>query len=241
MYNHKTHLHYRDYVFFLAYLQPAPKPGAPLWSNADEMNAVNSDMLFSFLQSLLLTSLRPRRFVLQTGLKHYGTHLGPTAIPNMESTARLSSPPFPPNFYYKQEDMLFEFCRVHSPSTSWNVIRPSWVLGAVPDAAMNILYPLAIYAIVQRAMGESLDFPGDWNGWDKEQMQSSAMLNGYLSEWAALTAPAANQAFNAADGGAWTWGMFWPILAGWYGVPWNHPVMDESKYKAVETGPAPRG
>ncbi|RDL31502.1 uncharacterized protein BP5553_09711 [Venustampulla echinocandica] len=135
-----------DYVFFLAYLQPAPKPGASLWSNTDEINAVNSYMLSSALQSLSLTSIRPRRVVLQTGLKHYGTHLGPTPIPNMESAARLSSPPFPPNFYYKQEDLLFEFCQIHSPSTSWNVIRPSWVLGAVPDATMNILYPLAIYA-----------------------------------------------------------------------------------------------
>lgn len=205
------------------------------------MNAVNSNLLSSFLRSLSLTSLQPRRVVLQTGLKHYGSHLGPTSVPSMESAARLSSPPFPPNFYYEQEDLLFEFCRHHSPSTSWNIIRPSWVLGAVPDAAMNILYPLAIYAVVQRAMGGSLDFPGDWNGWDKEQMQSSAMLNGYLSEWAALTAPAANQAFNAVDGGAWTWGMFWPILARWYDVPWNHPVMDESKYNSIEIGPAPRG
>lgn len=151
-----------------------------LWSNSDEMNAVNSKMLSGFLQSLLLVSLRPRRFVLQTGLKHYGTHLGPSSIPNMESAARIPSPPFPPNFYYAQEDLLFEFCRVHSPTTSWNIIRPSWVLGAVPDAAMNILYPLSIYATVQQAMGDSLDFPGDWDGWDKEQMQSSATLNGYL-------------------------------------------------------------
>jgi hypothetical protein len=212
-----------------------------LWSNSDEMNAVNSKMLSGFLQSLLLASLRPRRFVLQTGLKHYGTHLGPSSIPNMESAARIPSPPFPPNFYYAQEDLLFEFCRVHSPTTSWNIIRPSWVLGAVPDAAMNILYPLSIYATVQQAMGDSLDFPGDWDGWDKEQMQSSATLNGYLSEWAALTTPAANNAFNASDGGAWTWGMFWPILAAWYGIRWNPPVMDESKYQAVEIGPAPRG
>ena len=198
-------------------------------------------MLFGFLQSLSLASLRPRRVVLQTGLKHYGTHLGPTSIPNMESAARLSSPPHPPNFYYMQEDLLFEFCRAHSPFTSWNVIRPSWVLGAVPDAAMNILYPLAVYAVVKRAMNESLDFPGDWDGWDKEQMQSSAMLNGYLSEWAALTPSAADQAFNAADGDPWTWGMFWPILAGWYGIPWNPPIMDEGKYQEVEMGTAPRG
>ena len=161
-------------------------------------------------------------------------------VPMSESDSRLPSPPYPPNFYYTQEDLLFSYCKLH-PSTSWNVIRPCWILGAVPGAAMNILFPLVVYASVQKFLEESLDFPGDWQGWDKEQMQSSAMLIGYLNEWAALSPAAKNQAFSAADGGPWTWGFFWPILASWYGIPWTGPAEDEKKYTEIKMGVPPRG
>jgi hypothetical protein len=77
---------------------------------------------------------------------------------------------------------------------------------------MNILFPLAVYASVQKFLGDSLDFPGDWQGWDKEQMQSSAMLIGYMNEWTALSPAAKNHAFTAVDGGPWTWGFFGRFL-----------------------------
>jgi hypothetical protein len=178
--------------------------------------------------------------VLQTGVKHYGTHLGPMVVPMSESDPRLPSPPYPPNFYYTQEDLLFAYCKMY-PSTSWNIIRPYWILGAVPGAAMNILFPLAVYASVQKFLGDSLDFPGDWQGWDKEQMQSSAMLIGYMNEWTALSPAAKNHAFTAVDGGPWTWGFFWPILASWYGISWTGPVEDEEKYAEIKMGVPPRG
>jgi hypothetical protein len=157
-----------------------------------------------------------------------------------ESDPRLPSPPYPPNFYYSQEDLLFSYCKIH-PSTSWNVIRPCWILGAVPGAAMNILFPLAVYASVQKFLGDILDFPGDWQGWDNVHMQSSAMLIGYLNEWAALSPAAKNSAFSAADGGPWTWGFFWPILASWYGIPWTGPAEDEGKYVKINMDIPPRG
>jgi hypothetical protein len=108
---------------------------------------------------------------------------------------------------------------------------------------MNILFPLAVYASIKKSIGETLDFPGDWQAWEKDQMQSSAMLIGYLNEWVALSPAAKNNAFNAADGGQWTWGYFWPILASWYGVPWKGPVEDELGYIEVkmDASPPPRG
>lgn len=160
--------------------------------------------------------------------------------PMSESDPRLPSPPYPSNFYYTQEDLLLSYSKSY-PSTSWNVIRPCWILGAVPGAAMNILFPLAVYASVQTFLGGSLDFPGDWQSWDQEQMHSSAMLIGYLNEWAALTPAAKNHAFNAADGGPWTWSFFWPILASWYGIPWTGPAVDEGKYVEIKMDIPPRG
>lgn len=40
------------HVFFYSYLQPKPPPGAPIWSNADELVKVNSALLSNFLDAL---------------------------------------------------------------------------------------------------------------------------------------------------------------------------------------------
>lgn len=50
-------------------------------------------------------------------------HQGPARTPFIESAGRTN---IEPNFYYPQEDLLFQYCRDH-PSTSWNVICPAWV------------------------------------------------------------------------------------------------------------------
>lgn len=40
---------------------------------------------------------------------------------------------------------------------------PSAILGAVPDGAMNLVFPLGAYASVQKHLGERLEFPCDLN------------------------------------------------------------------------------
>lgn len=62
-------------------------------------------------------------------------------------------------------------------------------------------------------MKQSLVFPGDYLAWDKEQIQSSAMLNSYMSEWTASTPAASDEAFNAGDDFPFYWSCFWPVLA----------------------------
>lgn len=155
--------------------------------------------------------------------------------PQMEDDPRIT---LAPNFYYTQEDMLFEHCR--GTRTQWNVTRPGWILGAVEGAAMNIVYPLSVYAAVQKHLGEPLRFPGDYAAWDKEQIQSTAMLNCFFSEWAVLTPEAGDQAFNVGDSCLFTWGRFWPVLASWYGIPWLPPDAD-AKYTEIEMSAPPRG
>lgn len=61
-----------DYVFFFAYLQPAPVPGKGLWSDANEMVRINSLLLDNFIGALQIADIRPKRFMLQTGAKNYG-------------------------------------------------------------------------------------------------------------------------------------------------------------------------
>ncbi|MCJ1333741.1 hypothetical protein MMC10_010441 [Thelotrema lepadinum] len=226
------------YVFFYAYLQPKVKQGEPVWSNADELLDVNSRILSNFLQALPLAQLKPKRILLQTGGKHYGVHLGRTRLPCVESDPRpLHSGP---NFYYPQEDHLFEYCK-KNPDTSWNVIRPFAIFGAAVGAQMNMLYLLAIYAAVQAHKRQPLYFSGNWTAWQSCHPASTGRLTGYLSEWAILENKCANQAFNSEDGNGLTLDRFFHELARWYGAEKGvvGPVEEEDKYAKFEVRGGP--
>ncbi|KIX06599.1 uncharacterized protein Z518_04575 [Rhinocladiella mackenziei CBS 650.93] len=216
-----------DYVFFFSYMQPQQKGNVlGMWSNADELAKVNADLLANFLGGLKLAGLKPQRVLLQTGAKHYGFHIGPATSPSFESDPRVT---LENNFYYPQEDLLFDYCR--ETGTQWNVVRPSYIIGAVRDNLLNHMVGLAAYAAIQAHMGQPVHFPGDYVAWDREYCQSSALLNAYLEEWAVLNPEAANEAFNAQDGLPFTWGRLWPYLGAWYGTTWTPPESDASKYQ----------
>ncbi|ETS78307.1 hypothetical protein PFICI_10369 [Pestalotiopsis fici W106-1] len=217
-----------DYVFFFAYLQPAPKEGGGLWSDADEMDRVNALLLSNFVEAMRLAHLKPRRFMLQTGAKNYGVHLGPTKLPQEESDPRVE---LEPNFYYSQEDFLFKYCQ--EEGIGWNVLMPCGILGAVPDAA-------TVYAAVCVELEQPLLWPSDISSWQTYCSQSSAMMNAYMEEWAVLTPGAENQRFNACDDSAFTWEGFWPHLAGWYGLEWRGPD-DKAEFHEIHTRFNPRG
>ncbi|KAI1076792.1 hypothetical protein F5B20DRAFT_593790 [Whalleya microplaca] len=224
-----------DYVFFFAYIQPQPAAGGSLC----ELVRVNKALLTNFLEGLAGASAIPRRTVLQLGAKYYGVHLGPVTVPQAESDARVTREP---NFYYDQEDVLSAFSAAHA--CAFATTRPSWIPGAAPDAAMNLAYPLAVYASVQRRLGKPLVFPGDPTCWANLTVLSSAMLNAYLAEWAALTEGARDQSFNAADGEPFTWARFWPRYAAHFGVAWEGPDTGPDavfREEVVGTSPPPRG
>lgn len=203
-----------DYIFFYSYLQPKPDPGAAVWSNAEELVKVNSTLLNNFLEALKIGKLVPKRILLQTGAKHYGVQIGRIRTPAVESDPKPSH--LEPNFYYPQEEALFNYCK--EQNTSWNVIRPAWVLGAVNNAQMNALLPIAIYAAVQAQKGEPIAFPGDFETWQYEAHHSTALLTGYLSEWAVLEDKTKNEAFNSQDTGPLTFDRLYEELSRWFGV-----------------------
>lgn len=134
-----------DYVFFYSYAQPKPEEGKPAWSNAQELSDVNctseptskspkmfaetnalAALLRNFMDGLDHANVVPKRFLLQTGAKNYGVHLGRARTPHVESDPR---PGIEPNFYYPQEDLLAAYCKKHN-DVGWNVICPAWVIGA---------------------------------------------------------------------------------------------------------------
>jgi hypothetical protein len=117
---------------------------------------------------------------------------------------------------------------------------PGPILGAVPDAAMNAAFPLAVYAAVSAHLKQPLEFPGDITSWQANQSTSSSMLNAYHEEWAVLLGPP-DQKYNTCDSSAFTWEKCWPRIAGWYGVEWTGPQRDEDCGQVMETRFVPRG
>ncbi|TKA29767.1 hypothetical protein B0A50_03131 [Salinomyces thailandicus] len=231
----KQHEVHADHVFFFSYIQPPPKPGSKgIWSDAEELVRVNSSLVSNFVQALKLAEIKPKRFMLQTGAKNYGVHLGPTKVPQEESDPRVA---LEPNFYYPQEDIVGEYCR--ETGCGWNVCMPGPILGAVPDAAMNAAFPLAVYAAVCRKLGQPLDFPGDIDSWQMNQSMSSSMMNAYMEEWSVLQGPS-NQKYNTCDDSAFAWEKCWPRVAGWYGLESIGP-QDGDEYATNETPYVPRG
>ncbi|XMA16762.1 hypothetical protein WAI453_009553 [Rhynchosporium graminicola] len=220
-----------DHVFFFSYMQPSQKGGIlSMWSDADILADVNAKLLNNFLEGLRLSRLKPERILLQTGAKHYGFHIGPATSPSFETDARVT---LESNFYYLQEDIIFKYCKDHC--TKWNVVRPSYVIGAVRDNFLNHMVGIAVYASVQAHLNRPLEFPGDYIAWDREFCQSTATLNAYLEEWAVLTPEAGNEAFNSQDGLPFTWSRLWPYLASWYRTNWSPPEPDTSKYRSTES------
>ncbi|KAK1073108.1 hypothetical protein LTR74_002074 [Friedmanniomyces endolithicus] len=231
----KDHNVTADHVFFFSYIQPPPKAGsAGIWSDAEELVRVNSLLVSNFLDALKVAGITPKRFMLQTGAKNYGVHLGPTKVPQEETDQRVT---LEPNFYYAQEDLLTKFCA--ETGSAWNICMPGPILGAVPDAAMNAAFPLAVYCAVSRKLGQPLEFPGDAASWQMNQSMSSSMMNAYMEEWTVLLGPP-DQKYNTCDSSAFAWESAWPRVAGWYGVEARGP-RDGEEYVESETAYNPRG
>lgn len=166
-----------DFVFFFGYVQLSAKErqySSASSEAADNLTEVNGRLLQNFLTALESADIRPKRIVLQTGLKNYGVQLGPVNVPCREDDPRVGIGLT--IFYYRQEDILWEYCRKH-PETAWNVTIPSWIVGAVKASDMTTIYPLAVYAAVQRHLGRPLAFPGDAAGFEKIVSMSSAVLD----------------------------------------------------------------
>lgn len=155
---------------------------------------------------------------LVTGLKHY---LGP-----FEAYGKGKMPPTPfreeqgrlevENFYYAQEDELFEAAT--RDGFGWSVHRPHTIIGYALGNAMNMGVTLAAYATICRETGRPFVFPGSeaqWNG--LTDMTDARLLARHLL-WAATTPAARNQDFNVVNGDVFRWSWMWARIADWFGI-----------------------
>jgi nucleoside-diphosphate-sugar epimerase len=190
------------------------------WSMQDT-EAENIDVNGGMLRNVLAAVADGpglRHVALVTGLKHY---LGPFEVygqtdppdtPFREEQGRL---PYE-NFYYAQEDVLFEFAR--QAGYSWSVHRPHTMIGWALGNFMNMGVTLALYGTICRETGRPFVFPGSPEQWNGITDVTDARLLARQLEWAAAEPAAANQAFNIVNGDVFRWRRMWGVLADGLGV-----------------------
>lgn len=126
----------------------------------------------------------------------------------------MPEPPYPPNFYYRQQTILHDFCQKNG--VEWVVTHPTEVLGFVQGNFMNLANAAGIYAAVSKELGDELIWPGSEEFYSLITMFTDAGLHARFCNWAALEPKAANQAFNVVNGDADSWMDLWPRVARYF-------------------------
>ncbi|OUL72741.1 SDR family oxidoreductase [Paraburkholderia hospita] len=155
---------------------------------------------------------------LVTGLKHY---LGPFEA---YATGAIPVTPFREeqgrqavdNFYYEQEDRLFDAAQRYG--FSWSVHRPHTIIGYALGNAMNMGVTLAVYASLCKQTGEPFVFPGSAAQWNSLTDMTDARLLARHLEWASTSANARNEDFNVVNGDVFRWKWMWSQIAGYFGI-----------------------
>ncbi|KAE9603620.1 hypothetical protein Lal_00001840 [Lupinus albus] len=180
---------------------------------------VNGAMLRNVLRSVIPNAPNLRHVSLQTGGKHY---LGSFEVigkikshepPYTEEMPRLDAP----NFYYTQEDILFEETEKRENLT-WSVHRPQTIFGFSPYSLMNLIGTLSVYAAICKHEGAPLRFPGSKVAWECYSTISDADLIAEQHIWAAVDPYARNEAFNISNGDVFKWKHMWQVLAEQFGI-----------------------
>jgi nucleoside-diphosphate-sugar epimerase len=211
------------------------------WSRRDteaENIRVNGGMLRDVLCALE-SAPRLRHVALVTGLKHY---LGPFEVygrteppdtPFREEQERL---PYD-NFYYAQEDVLFEAAA--RAGFTWSVHRPHTMIGWALGNFMNMGVTLALYGSICRETGRPFVFPGSPQQWNGVTDVTDARLLARQLEWAATSPRAANEAFNIVNGDVFRWRRMWGVLAEGLGVePAPYPGHETPlEHQMADAGP----
>nr|AFZ42259.1 putative progesterone 5-beta-reductase [Aethionema grandiflorum] len=178
----------------------------------------NGSMLRNVLQAVIPHASNLQHVCLQTGTKHYVgpfDNLGKShhEAPFTEDLPRLQIP----NFYYVQEDILFEEIKKREGVT-WSVHRPNTIFGFSPYSLMNIVGTLCVYAAICKHEGSPLLFPGSKKAWEGFTAASDADLIAEQQIWASVDQYAKNEAFNCNNDDIFKWKQLWKILAEQFGI-----------------------
>jgi nucleoside-diphosphate-sugar epimerase len=159
----------------------------------------------------VLESRLPRlqHVCLLQGSKYYGRHLGPFKTPAKEDDPRH----MPPNFYYTQQDFLVQLSK--GKPWSWSCPRPHIVCGYA-KSFLNLVKPLAVYAVISRELGLPLRYPGNEGAYRALHCATDVGLLARAMVWMSTTPQCAGEAFNVVNGDNFRWQYLWPKLAHYF-------------------------
>lgn len=188
------------------------------WSrqaNEAENVRVNALMIRNLFDGLAGAPIQHAALV--TGLKHYLGSFDDYAkvkpyTPFLESSPRLPGL----NFYYAQEDVLFEMAEKRG--FTWSVHRPHTMIGFVIGNAMNMAVTLAVYASICKHTGRPFVYPGSTEQYNAVTDVTDARLLAKQLHWAATTPEAANMPFNTSNGDVFRWTWLWEQIADYFGI-----------------------
>jgi len=189
------------------------------WSRQDT-EAANCEVNGAMLRSALTAAgagSQLEHVSLITGLKHYlgpfeAYATAPADTPFRETQPRLEFQ----NFYYDQEDILFDAAK--RQGFGWSVHRPHTMIGFALGNVMNMGVTLAVYASICHATGEPFVFPGSPEQYNGVTDVTDARLLGRHALWAATEPKARNEAFNTVNGEVFRWRQMWRQVADALGV-----------------------
>lgn len=178
----------------------------------------NLAMIQNLVSTVEKASPLLKHVTLMQGGKAYGCHLGPFPSPAKESDPRH----MPPNFYYDQEDFLRAFSR--DKNWTWTALRPEAVMGMAVGNPMNLLMVIAVYALISKALGLPLVFPGTEVSYQSLYQVTDARILARAAEWAGETPAASGEIFNITNGDYFRWSRMWPHLADLFGMKIGSPM-----------------
>ncbi|MFB9125820.1 SDR family oxidoreductase [Paraburkholderia dipogonis] len=178
----------------------------------------NLAMLENLVRAVADASPRLRHVTLMQGTKAYGPHLGAFSTPAKESDSRH----MPPNFYYNQEDFLRAASK--EASWTWTALRPAGVIGMAVGNPMNLLMVISVYAVISKALGLPLVFPGTWESYQSLFQVTDARLLARATEWAGEEPACAGQTYNITNGDFFRWSRVWPVIAKFFQMEVGAPL-----------------
>jgi nucleoside-diphosphate-sugar epimerase len=193
--------------------------------------APNLALLANLVNGIEAASPRLRHVTLMQGGKAYGCHLGPFRTPAKESDPRHMGP----NFYYDQEDFLRNGCV--GKDWSWTALRPEAVFGPAVGNPFNLLMVIAVYALVSKALGLPLVFPGTRQSYDALYQYTDARVLARATEWAATTPACRGEAYNITNGDYFRWSRLFEVVADHFDMRLGTPMPLSLATMMADKGP----
>jgi nucleoside-diphosphate-sugar epimerase len=145
------------------------------------------------------------------GTKWYGCHKGPYRTPALETDPPCDDP----SFYAVQQELITR--RQSGRDWTWSALRPHTIWGLPAERSGNsIVMLIAAYAMLMKAAGKPLHFPGPEKTFYKLSQATDGDLLNRAMEWVGTTPAAANQAFNVTNGDFFRWERLWPSVAAFF-------------------------